>query len=474
MLRPVTPQIGARRLVELLGEWGEGGSVYRELASRIRLLVIDGRLPLGTRLPSERELAAALGRSRSTVVAAYDVLRTEGYAQSRQGSGTAVRLPRRDSDPADGIDFAHAVPPPVEGLDDVMRQALTHLDRAIHGPGFDMYGDEILRARIADRYTRRGVPTTADQVLVTMGGQHAIGLVARLLVRTGDRVVTESPAYPHAHEAFRAVGGQLVSTPVGRSGWDEAHLVETLHRHRPVLAYLMPDFQNPTGASMPPATRRRVAAVARRTRTHLVVDETTADLDIDRPWDDGPFARYAEETGASVLSIGSLSKSMWGGMRLGWIRADAEVVHRIARIRPGFDLGTPRIEQLVACELIPRLPELLELRRAQLRAHRDHLGAELDRHLPMWDAPLPDGGLSFWIGVGAPASSALALLCNERGLAVSAGPRFTHDGSQERFFRLPFTLPPAELSAGVAQLAEAWASLPGGTRGDLDDLPSVV
>lgn len=457
--------LGARRLVVLLGEWEGGGSVYRELADRIRLLVLDGRLPLGIRLPSERDLASALARSRSTVVAAYDLLRADGFAESRQGSGTTVCLPRRPV-AAEVIDFAHAVPPPIEGLGDLMRHALGHVDRAVAGPGFDMYGDEILRARIADRYAQQGVPTDVGQVLVTIGGQHAIGLMARLMVRAGDRVLAESPAYPHAYEAFEDVGGQVISTPVGRDGWDGDHLLAELERSRPVLAYLMPDFQNPTGASMPPELRREVARSASRSGTCLVIDETTADLDIDRPWHDGPFARYAADTGAAIVSVGSLSKSMWGGMRIGWIRAETEIIDRIARIRPSFDLGTPRLEQLVACELLPQMPELLRLRREQLRLRRDHLKSELDQHLPTWDAPVPSGGLSFWIGLDEPVSSSLSLMCQDRGMALSAGPRFTVDGSQERFVRLPFTLAPSELTAGVNQLAQVWAALAGtGVRG---------
>ena len=110
--------------------------------------------------------------------------------------------------------LAHALPPPVEGVAEAMSRALSHVDRAVAGPGFDMVGDPVLRARIADRYTARGVPTTADQVMVTLGGQHAIGLLSRTLVRPGDRVLVESPSYPHAYEALLEAGAQLVTTPV--------------------------------------------------------------------------------------------------------------------------------------------------------------------------------------------------------------------------------------------------------------------
>lgn len=462
-----------RRLTALLGEVDPKATTFRGLADRIRLMIIDGRLPLGTRLPSERELATALGRSRSTVVAAYNLLRDSGYLVSRRGSGTVTALPAGTEPARSGIDFAHAIPPPIDGLAEAMRRALEQVDRAVAGPGFDMLGDVVLRSRIADRYRRREVPTSPEQVMVTVGGQHAIALVARTLVRPGDRVLVESPSYPHAFEAWRQAGATLVATPATRDGWDEDHLLTTLDRVRPAVAYLVPDFQNPTGASMPPPLRAQVAATARRTGTILVVDETTADLSIDRTWDDGPFSRYGGAGGPEVITIGSLSKSMWGGLRIGWIRAGWRIIEQLAQRRPAGDLGTPRLEQLVASELVAELPALLPLRSAQLRGGRDHLLRELHTHLPGWDVASVDGGLSLWVGVGRPLSSSVALLSQARGLVVSAGPRFAFDGSQERFLRLPFTLPAEELSSGVRVLAQVWGTL-ADANAEVTPLPTVV
>lgn len=464
------------RLSTLLGEWGTGTAAFRDLADRIRLMVIDGRLPLGTRLPSERELATALGRSRSTVVAAYDLLRDSGYAVSRQGSGTVTALPptARSHGRQGALDFAHAIPPPIDGLADAMRRALEHVDRAVAGPGFDLHGDAVLRAHIADRFTQRGLPTAPEQVMVTVGGQHAIALLARSLVRRGDRVLVESPCYPHAFEAFQAADAVLATTPVTHDGWDGEHLLALLDRVRPVAAYLVPDFQNPTGASMPAELRAQVAAAARRAGTTLVIDETTADLSIDRGWDDGPFARHATPAGPETVTIGSLSKSMWGGLRIGWIRASRRLIDHLAQRRAALDLGVPRLEQLVATQLLAELPALLSIRSVQLRRHRDHLAAELRAHLPEWDAPAVDGGLSFWVGIGRPVSTSLALLSQAQGLTISAGPRFTVDGSHERFLRLPFTLPPGELSAGVQVLAQAWRVLAELGRDGAAAVPATV
>lgn len=456
--RPLGAVLSARKLRSMLGETEPGGSVYRALAEQIRLLVIDGRIPVGTRLPSERDLAATLGRSRSTVVASYGLLRETGYLRSRQGSGSVTALPSTPLG-ARPIDFAHAVPAPVPGLVDYLRRGTADLDRVLAAPGFDMAGSEVLRERLAQMYSDQGLATGPAELLVTVGAQHAIGAVARAVLRRGDRVLMDSPCYPHAYEAFHAAGARVVTTPVTRDGWDVDHVVELLHRTRPAAAYLMPDFQNPTGASLPAQARSAVVEAAARVGTTLVVDETTADLGIDRPRLLPPFAHLAARHHADVITVGSLSKSIWSGLRLGWVRASRSTIERLQQQRPAFDLGTPVLEQQVAAEIVPDLPTLLPLRAALLRASRDRLVAQLRAALPEWDVPSPEGGLSLWVRFDLPVASSLAVLTQTQGMSVSAGPRFTLDGSHERFLRLPFTEADTELTRGVGILQDAWATL---------------
>ncbi len=470
-------RLSARTLLTLLGDWEGSSPTYAALAARIRLLITDGRITVETRLPSERELAAALGRSRATIVAAYQALRDSGHLVSTHGSGSRATLPHitgHTSSPDQGVDFARAVPPPIEGLEELLATMSSTITKALSGPGFDLLGNSGLREAIADRYTERGLATSPEQIVVTMGGQHAIALAAHALVRRADHVVIESPTYPHAYEALRRAGARLDVTPVTPDGWDVDHLVSLLDHLRPALAYLIPDFHNPTGASMAPEDRARVAKAARRSGTLLLIDETTADLSIDRPWDDGPFARHARGvatsfSGSGVITIGSLSKSVWGGLRLGWLRADRSMVQRLVQARPAGDLGTPQLEQMLGERIVRALPELLPRRSAQLRVHRDVLRRQLEQHLPSWEVPNVQGGLSLWVGMDRPASSALALLGQSRGISLSAGPKFTIDGSHERFVRLPFSAPVEDLARGIHILAECWQQLSGSSRAGLGE-----
>lgn len=456
--------LSARALGALIQNWRTSGRgpAYSALADRIRLLVLDGRLSLGTRLPAERELAAHLGLSRTTVSAAYADLRESGYLDSIRGSGSVVRLPSRGStagpDPIatpDYLDFSKATLPAVPAVAAASERAAALLPSFLGESGFDALGLRVLRQALADRYTARGLPTDADEVMITIGAQHAIGLLSRTLLSRGDRALVETPSYPHAFEALRASGARLVPVPVTTDdGWDELALEQGLQRTSPTLAYLMPDHHNPTGRSMSPELRERTVALAARQGTTLIVDETMAELGLDGQPDRAPFAA----TGRAV-TIGSVGKTIWGGLRLGWIRADREIIQRASRVRFALDLGTPIFEQLILLELLPEYDRILVDRREYLRAGRDHLTARLAQSLPQWSVPHVEGGLTVWANLGAPVSSQLALAARTYGLVIAAGPRFGIDGVFERFIRIPFSHPAELIDGAVDALARAWGDV---------------
>jgi len=466
--------MSARALEARLGEWRDGGSAYRALADRIRLLTLDGRIPTDSRLPAERDLSARLGVSRTTVTAAYRRLRDTGFLVSVRGSGSVARLPgvpAAHTGPAAGgiLDFSKATMPAFAGLADAARAAVGDLPGQLGGSGFDPVGIPELRAAIADRYRARGLPTDPEQIMVTIGAQHAIALLARVLVGRGDRVLIEMPTYPHAYEALTAAGARLVPVTVSTAvpgedaataGWDETALLQTLRRSNPVLGYLMPDFHNPTGRTMPAEQRERVLSAAARQGTVLVVDETIAELDIDRAGEFLPFPAYAEPgQPGDVVAIGSVGKTVWGGLRVGWIRAERPLIRRLVAARSANDLGTPILEQLIVVRLLAEMPAIVEGRRNELRVGRDHLERLLAARFPDWQVPHVDGGITAWVNLGLPVSSQLALAARNHGLLVPAGPRFGLDGAFERFLRIPFCYSTAEMDLAVDALGLAWDSL---------------
>jgi DNA-binding transcriptional MocR family regulator len=481
--------IPADRLRTLLGDLrGERPPLYAGLAARLRLLVGDGRLPVGARLPAERDLAAALHLSRATVAAAYGRLREQGWADARQGSGTWTRLPasHRDSPAAwlpapvapGVVDLAHAAPSAPPQVPAAFAAALDDLPRLLPGHGYQPRGLPELRALVAERYTRRGLPTTAEQVLVTSGALHAVGVALETLTRRGDRVLVEHPTYPNALDAVRAGGRRPV--PVAVDPDDPGATVRALTRAatatRPAMAYVMPDFQNPTGLLLDDLHRRRLAVGLRQAGTVALVDETMADLALDSldsldslgaagAAAPAPFAAVAADLGpgsdaAQVVTAGSLSKSVWGGLRIGWLRADAGLVPRLARVLGQGQLAGPVLEQLAACHLLEREQEIVAVRRAELRRRRDVLTAALAEHLPDWEVPLPAGGLVLWCRLPGRSSTALVGAAAERGVLLAPGPRFGTGAAFDDRLRLPFTQPEDVLAPAVAVLAQAAADVP--------------
>jgi DNA-binding transcriptional MocR family regulator len=469
-------QLTARSLEHLLGSWRTSAAGYQALADRIRLLVLDGRIPIGTRLPAERDLAGRLELSRTTVAAAYRQLREGGFVDSVRGSGSVTRLPGRTLPlPAvagEGmLDFTKASLPAASTLAAAARAAADELPRFLPEPGYDPVGLPHLRAEIAERYTRRGLPTDPEQILVTVGAQQAIALIARTFLQRGDRVVIEVPTYPHAIEAVRLAGARLVPITVTApeegphrlgdepDGWDADAIEQTFRRANPALAYLIPDFHNPTGASMSPETRQRVLAAAAGHGAIVVADETTAELDIDRLGEYLPMPRYADPAAppSPIIMIGSASKTLWGGLRIGWIRAERAHLQRLIGAKPASDLGTPILEQLVVAHMIPQLDAIAEERREQLREGRTIVQRLVAETFPEWTMPVQHGGLTAWVGIGAPVSSALALAARSHGLLIAAGPRFGIDGAFERFLRIPITYSAAEYDRAFAALSHAWA-----------------
>lgn len=184
-----------------------------------------------------------------------------------------------------------------------------------------------------------------------------------------------------------------MSVPVTDTGWDIEIIESTLRQVVPQLAYLIPDFHNPTGCLMPGGERVRVLHAAQRSGTWLVIDETLADLALDVPAPP-PFVTHAtpDRTG-QVITIGSMSKTHWGGLRIGWLRT-ARLVTELAGQRVATDMGGSVLDQLLALTLLTQAADLLPPRLEQLRRRRTALAAALTEHLPQWTWQLPPGGLS--------------------------------------------------------------------------------
>lgn len=452
---------GPRELTRLLGSWRGEGPAYAALADRVRLLVLDGRLLVGVRLPPERELASALGTSRTTVAAAYDVLRASGHAASRQGSGTWTTLPggahiptwAPEPAPHGVLDLAHAAPSAPPQVHAAYAAALDDLPRHLPGTGYDNRGLLGLRERIADRFTARGLATDPEQVLVTAGALQGVRLALTLTAGPGDRVLVEQPGYPGGLDIVTDLGARPVPVAVDpHDGWDTAGLAAAVRQTAPRAAYLVPDFQNPTGCLMDAEQRQRTAHLLDRAGAVAIVDESLVELRLDAGPAVAPFAAASP----TALTIGSASKLVWGGLRIGWVRGDRTMIARLAAVRSRQDIAGPVLEQLACAHLLADVDAVRAHRVDELRRTRDLLIALLSRQLPSWRWRLPAGGQVLWCALPAPRSAALVAAAAELGVRVTAGPRFSVDGTLEGWLRLPFTPSADVLEQAVPLLATAW------------------
>ena len=448
--------VTAARLVELLGEWRLDGRATQRLAATVRALVLDGQIPLESRLPPERQLARALGLSRASVTAADDLLRADGYVTSRQGSGSWAAIPAghlaaSDSvSRVDGFDLRIAAMPAPAGLEELARAAAAQLPAWLDHHGYDPLGLPPLRDAIARRFTQRGLPTRPAQVMVTAGALHALDLTLRALTRRGRNALVEIPGYPAALDAIRNAGLRLRPVPTTCDGWDLDTLAHIASGQQPQIAYLIPDFQNPTGAIVDAESRRVAVRTLSDAGALVVIDETFVELNLEREPIPEPMASFGD---SRAITIGSLSKSVWGGLRIGWVRADPPLIQRLAAARAMVDLASPTLDQLLAVHVLGRLHELMEHRRETLRQRRAALADALSTSLPNWRYAVPRGGQFIWAELPAAISTSLAVSAAQRGVHLTPGPRFGSAGLLERYLRLPYTLPPEQLRDAIGVLA---------------------
>lgn len=458
----MTPSISAVRLARLLGADALARPAYRSLAGAIMALLADGRIASGTRLPSERELTAALGCSRTTVTSAYAVLADRGYLATRRGSGSIARVPGKSAatgrvlapairlDP-DAIDLTCAATRAPEGILESYTTALAELPGYLSDNGYTPVGLLDLRTAIADRYTRRGLPTTSDQILVTSGAVAGLAIVSRALLTPGDRVVVENPTYPNALEALGRSGTRTLTIPVDVTGPDLDETERVLRAGGARAAYLIPDFHNPTGALLDDGGRERLAAALRHSGTIPIIDETVAEVDLDGGAAVRPFGAFAPD----AIALGSAAKAFWGGLRIGWIRVPGALAGRLLDARATLDLGAPILEQLVLTRLLRTHDGMPISRLAELRTARDATSAALTARLPDARFVVPRGGLNLWIDLREVSAGAVALAAECLGLQIAAGPRFAPTGGFEHHVRIPYVADPSVMRTAVDRLGAA-------------------
>jgi DNA-binding transcriptional MocR family regulator len=461
-----------------------GEALYLQVARSVEEALRAGRLHVGDRLPPERELALDLGVSRTTVTGAYQELQARGIVRGHVGRGTIVVGTPPDARHAalpwtqrvapvaiQGMQVAYAAPDgpdvigfgvglpdprlyPVEILDALLDR-LPRGDGTLYNPA-PAWGDPVLRETLAGWLRSRGIRAAPEEILVTSGGQQGLNVLARSFLTPGDVVLTESPTYPGAFLTFRWAGADVVGLPVDHDGVRVDALEEGLARYRPKLVYLIPSYQNPTGAVLSPERRRRVLELALQYRVPVVESDLYGDLYFEQ---EPPPALKAQDASGVVIYQGGGSKLGLPGLRIGWLVAPQPAMSVLTVAKTFEDLHTAALTQRLAAAFIgsPHVERHLGRLRLECRARRDALVSALRQHCPRLRFRVPGGSYYLWGTLPAPLTAdALLPVALEHGVGVRPGQAFSPNGGGADHVRLCYAaLPPDRILEGARRLGRA-------------------
>ncbi len=465
---PSPAPLGTGEVIRLLGDWqGRPGGLASSLSSALRAAIESGLLASGDRLPPERALASALSVSRSTVVKALDELRAEALVTSRQGSGTIVTAPAGPLAPlhrqgqvgglfvgGEAINLAAAVTASTSWLPDL---TVTSADLAAVVPahGYDSTGPPALRRLVSAFMTGRGLGHEPEEIMITTGAHQALSLALETLTRPGDTILVEDPTYPGVHDIVGRLGLRSLPWPRDAAGPTPDGLRRGLAAGVRV-AYLAGPVHNPTGTITGPSRSRSLAGLLSGSECVLAEDSTLNGTEHrgEVPLPVAPLVR-----GVDTVSVGSLSKTGWGGLRVGWLATPPPLLDRIERVRLGRDLGSSMVSALMARRFLSMWPDLAPSRRRHLARRRALTAEFMARELPGWE-PLPtEAGLASWVRTPLDDSLPLVQLAARYGVHVAPGSAARVGGVADPHVRICFDRPEAALVEGLRRLRSAWRAL---------------
>jgi DNA-binding transcriptional MocR family regulator len=468
--------------------------LYRQIVDQIRDGILAGTLPAGFRLPPERRLARALGVNRTTVLNAYRELKAEALVDAHVGRGTIVQSPDRApasatigeempwqqllrvqgpeardpilrdllelSERPDVISLAVGLPAPELIPVDTFRPLI---DRLMDEVGPDLFqhcpteGLTRLRESLSVWLATRGIVAAPGDVLMLSGSQQGLDLVARVLLEPGDTVIVEEPSYIGALQVFRAARARVVPVPMDEDGMRTDLLAATLERHRPKLVYTLPTFQNPSGAVMSLERRHHLLELAEQFGVPVLEDDPYWEI---RFSGELPPSLKALDPDGRVIHLGTFSKILFPGLRLGFMVAPRTLLRPVALAKQSADLHASSLAQWLLDAFLrgDHMTAHGERLRREYRRRRDVVHDALDQAAVeglSWR--LPRGGFYLWCRLPAGAGGTrLVQAAAAAGVAFLPGRAcFSHETADE-FVRLSYSFaPPARLRDGAGRLAEA-------------------
>lgn len=444
-------RITASMLSRQLSGWdADEGALHSLLACAIRKVIRSGAIAPKSTLPSQRELAQVLAVSRTTVGHAYQELADEGWIVTRHGSGTRVRATKLRSGPLSEDDRLGTYTAPTGPLDlssgvlqtsplfgNALRSRwVQDLRRLSFNDRFMPWGIDELREAVAQYYTDLETLTEPAQILATNGSHHALTLVTACMLEPGDTVLVEDPTYRGALDVFSRRGVKVIGVDCDDNGPIPGELATAIREHSPRLIYAIPAAHNVTGVTWSPRRRRQIAEIIIQTGVPLLDDGSTADLSAgDHP---GHMASLLPDN--LTITVGSLTKLFWSGLRVGWIRGPEPLLKAALNARVTSDLAGSIPSQLLTATCLPTAPEARTLRRSELIPASRTAETLLSEWLPSWTFSPYHGGACLWVDTGID-TVALASRLRRENILIVPGSEFSPIDRWRTHIRVPLGNP---------------------------------
>ena len=479
--------------------------LYQQVIDAIKNLIQQGTLEKGQTLPSSRKLAETLGLNRSTVNRAYEELQALGFLSSRPGSYHRVQERRKEaehsSDRKSVISWDDKLTDPAFRIhetllrfspeqsgsdricDDVINISRLDLDARLFpmkafrectnkvlfedGAEALLYGNFLgylpLRRLIAQRLRLHGISVSGEEILITNGAQQGLDLCLRIFSRQGTQVAIETPTYANILPILRFTNAKAVGIPMRRDGMDLTLLEDIVNRTKVSFVYTIPNFQNPTGITTSHEHRERLYTICLQHKIPIVEDGFEEDMKYF-----GKVALPIKSIDANniVIYLGTFSKALFPGLRIGWIAADRDCISRLAAVKRFSDLTTSLFLQKIMSEFLKRGHYDRQLRRLH-RIFRKRMQVALsamEDHYPsrvFWTHPV--GGYTIWVTMPKKIDeNRLKDLMLQHGVAVSPGGYYFPEKKASEYFRLSIScLDEQEIREGIRRSGEALRTLLG-------------
>ncbi|MCA1292460.1 PLP-dependent aminotransferase family protein [Paenibacillus sp. alder61] len=469
-----------------------GVPLHTQIVEYLRDKIAGGEWPVGTRIPSQRALAESFGVNRSTVVTAMDELAAAGMIETGRGGGTRVANRTwgvlTSAPPPDWNSYVNA------GIHRPNLPAVQEINRAEFRPGIlrlgtgelspellprpemgrllermadrvpelgygEPKGDPGLRRIVAARLKSQGLTASPESILIVSGALQALQLISVGLLRRGSVILLERPSYLYSVPVFQSAGMRLQGVPMDDQGLRPELVAPYARQYGGSLLYTIPTFHNPTGTVMSEPRRARLLEACQAAGLPVLEDDVYRDLWLDEP---PPAPLKAGDSGGSVLYLGSLSKTLSPGLRIGWITGPQPVIERLADIKMQSDYGSSAISQRLAAEWLSSglYDEHLDRLRGALR-HRRRIALDaLERHFTgLADWNVPAGGFYVWLRLRrAAAPRKLFDTALKQGILINPG--HLYDREAGNCLRLSYSYASLEeLEDGIARLAGIVAGL---------------